>query len=430
MLIRYNIKNFRSFKNLTSLSLKANRQTTLNANLIRNYNERILPSAVIYGANASGKTNIILSFEILKTIVIKGSISHNISSLWNLELYPFTHSDEKDPIFFEIDFTSSDYRFVYSLAISVGKLKKEDREIVHEKLSIVENKNKLVCLFSRDTNHVVFPSEAEGYFDSISNIHELEKRLNDNLDATELFLARGFKNTISNRIAESVIEFFTDKLFVTCNFPVKRTKITSSIDDSDSKSIALWNNALDAFVKGADFGPQELRYEKKDGDEKSSSEYELVAIYGKNKNRIRIPAELMESRGTIKLIDFAVEFIDLFETGGTLIIDEFDSSLHPELVKGIISLFNNQKTNTKGAQLIFTTHNPIYLNNKIFRRDQIIFVEKDKSTYQSDIHTLADFGSVEVRNDENYLINYFKGKYATLPFIDFSELLQQVEEKL
>jgi len=82
------------------------------------------------------------------------------------------------------------------------------------------------------------------------------------------------------------------------------------------------------------------------------------------------------------------------------VLDEFDAAIHPELVKGIIALFNDQSINKKGAQLIFTTHNPIYLSNKIFRRDQIIFVEKDKDTFESTIYSLADFGSADVRNDQ------------------------------
>ena len=89
-----------------------------------------------------------------------------------------------------------------------------------------------------------------------------------------------------------------------------------------------------------------------------------------------VPAELMESRGTLKLLDFAIPFETLFAKGGTFVLDEFDAAIHPELIKGIIALFNDQTVNKKGAQLIFTTHNPIYLNNKIFRRDQIKFVEK------------------------------------------------------
>jgi hypothetical protein len=124
-------------------------------------------------------------------------------------------------------------------------------------------------------------------------------------------------------------------------------------------------------------------------------------------------------------------FEQLFQKGGTLVIDEFDSAIHPELIKGIISLFNNQNINKIGAQLVFTTHNPIYLNNKIFRRDQINFVEKDTDTYESIIYRLSDFGSEEVRNDHNYLINYFKGNYGALPYVDFTKFinLQEGEKK-
>ena len=103
---------------------------------------------------------------------------------------------------------------------------------------------------------------------------------------------------------------------------------------------------------------------------------------------------------------------------------DFHAALHPEIVKGLIAVFNNQNINKNGSQLIFTTHNPIYLNNKIFRRDQILFVEKDKSTYRSAIYSLAEFGSKEVRNDENFLINYFKGKYTSMPYINFANFLQ------
>jgi AAA15 family ATPase/GTPase len=137
---------------------------------------------------------------------------------------------------------------------------------------------------------------------------------------------------------------------------------------------------------------------------------------------IMIPAEWMESRGTLKLLDFAIPFTDIFKAGGVFVLDEFDAVIHPELIKGIIALFNDRSFNEKGAQLIFTTHNPIYMSNRIFRRDQIKFVERDKDTYESTIHSLADFGSEEVRNDENYLINYFRGKYSTLPYIDFKRL--------
>jgi AAA15 family ATPase/GTPase len=133
----------------------------------------------------------------------------------------------------------------------------------------------------------------------------------------------------------------------------------------------------------------------------------------------------MESRGTIKMLDFLLPFMKVFEEGGVLVLDEFDASIHPEMIKGILAVFTNQELNKTGAQLIFTTHNPIFLNNQVFRRDQIFFIEKDEDNHDSTLYTLADFGSGLVRNDHNYMINYFKGRYGALPFLDFAGIVRE-----
>lgn len=252
---------------------------------------------------------------------------------------------------------------------------------------------------------------------------EVEKKINSNLNKSELFLTRAFKSIISSELAEAVLDFFENKLIVVSDFTLKKTNLTFSVKDMPQKDFLAWNKILDIFVKNADFGPQNIVFKSNKKDDKDSADMELFSIY-KNKNKAAfIPAELMESRGTLKLLDFAIPFEKMFASGGVFVLDEFDSAIHPELIKGILAIFNDQEINKNGAQLIFTTHNPIYLNNKIFRRDQIRFVEKDKDTFESIIYSLADFGSVDVRNDHNYLINYLKGNYGALPFIDFSKLL-------
>jgi len=233
-------------------------------------------------------------------------------------------------------------------------------------------------------------------------LKEFENKINKNLDPTQLFLTHAFKTIVSNEIADKIIDFFKNKLLVISDFSLKKMSFTYTEEIPD-KDFLAWNETIDVFVKSADFGPQRILFKSQKSDD-------------------QLPAELMESRGTLKLLDFAIPFEGLFMEGGVFVLDEFDAAIHPELVKGIIALFNDQSINKKGAQLIFTTHNPIYLSNKIFRRDQIIFVEKDKDTFESTIYSLADFGSADVRNDQNYLINYFKGKYSSLPYIDFSKL--------
>lgn len=428
MLIDYRFSNFRSFKEKTSLSMIAGRQTTLNDNLIREYDLRIVPSAVIYGANASGKSNIIMSLAVMKDIVLSGSLEANIPNLKNIELYPFAYQESEKPISFEIDFYHGGKRLEFGFEVAVSTFKKETRSIVSEFLNYIDKSQQKTNIYTRGKDKISINKEKKALsiieFDE-KLLKQFEKKINENIDETELFLSRAFKSTISNELADMVLDFFKEKLVVVSDFTLKKTNLTFSLEDSPKKDFFAWNKILDGFVKNADFGPQGIAFKASKSEDQESSNMELVSIYKYHDESIVIPAELMESRGTLKLVDFAIPFEKLFMSGGVFILDEFDAAIHPELIKGILTLFNDSDLNKSGAQLIFTTHNPIYLNNKIFRRDQIRFVEKDTDSYESVIYSLADFGAEEVRNDHNYLINYFKGNYGALPFIDFSKLLIQ-----
>lgn len=428
MLIDYRFSNFRSFKEMTSLSMIAGRQTTLNENLIREYDLRIVPSAVIYGANASGKSNIIMSLAVMKDIVLSGSLEANVSNIKNLELYPFAYQESEKPMRFVIDFIDGGKRLEFGFEVEVSTFKKDTRHIASEFLTYIDKSDQKTNIYMREKDKIQINKDKKALniieFDE-KLLKQFEKKINENIDETELFLSRAFKSTISNELADMVLDFFKEKLVVVSDFTLKKTNLTYSLEDSPKKDFFAWNKILDGFVKNADFGPQGIVFKSNKSEDKETSSMELVSIYQYHDENVVIPAALMESRGTLKLVDFAIPFEKLFKSGGVFILDEFDAAIHPELIKGILTLFNDSDLNKANAQLIFTTHNPIYLNNKIFRRDQIRFVEKDTDSYESVIYSLADFGAEEVRNDHNYLINYFKGKYGALPFIDFSKLLNQ-----
>jgi AAA15 family ATPase/GTPase len=122
-------------------------------------------------------------------------------------------------------------------------------------------------------------------------------------------------------------------------------------------------------------------------------------------------------------------------TGGTLVVDEFDASIHPMALMSIINIFHNDDINVHHAQLIFNTHNPIFLNSNLFRRDEIKFVERDDDTNSSVIYSLSDFGTTGekgVRKHEDYMKNYFISQYGAIKDIDFTpifeELISQVGE--
>ena len=314
----------------------------------------------------------------------------------------------------------------YQLNINVPCFEKTQRFVAFESLDLILSKNKTVNLFTRKKNKIELSCEKKA-----KQLLELEnesipvimEKLNANLDPLDLFLSRGFKSFINSDYADTVIDFFSNKLYVVSDFTLKSASVRVTSEKKLYENFSIWNDLLEGFVREADFGPQQIRFLNKESSDDHSADMELFSIYPYKNGTIKIPAQLMESRGTLKLIDFAIPFQAFFKEGCSFIFDEFDAALHPEIVKGIISVFHNQEINTNGSQLIFTTHNPIYLNNKIFRRDQILFTEKDKNSFESTLYSLADFGSVDVRNDENYLINYFKGKYSTLPYIDFAKIL-------
>ncbi|WP_230976954.1 AAA family ATPase [Proteiniclasticum sediminis] len=411
--------------------MNAGRQTSLSQNLIRDYNLRILPSAVLYGANASGKSNIIMSLAVMKDIVLSGSLEADLPSLKNLELYPFAYLEADMPMKFTIDFLSKEQRMEYEFEIMVSSFKKENRRIVSESLTLIDRSSQKTNIYQREGNRVQINHAKKALaiigFD-LKLLRSFERKINENVDDSELFLARAFKSTISSELADIVLDFFKDELVVVSDFTLKKANLIFSMQDKPQKDFLAWNDVLEGFVKRADFGPQDIAF-RPNKTESNDTSMELISVYHYKDKHVMIPAELMESRGTLKLLDFALPFNGLFKAGGVFILDEFDAAIHPEMIKGILALFNDRELNQAGAQLIFTTHNPIYLNNQIFRRDQIRFVEKDTDTYESILYSLADFGSEEVRNDHNYLINYFKGNYGALPFIDFSTLLVDEENK-
>lgn len=432
MLIEYEFSNFRSFAERATLSMRAGAQTTLNDNLIRRGHKRYLPSVVIYGPNASGKSNIIMSLSLMREIVLQGGIDASTSELNELEIYPFAYDSTRKLMDFGIEFENGGKRFKYALLIEVVPFNnKGKRKIVSEVLAM-SNEKTLVPLFMRDESEVGI-QRSKPALDMLGGnerlLGEFEERINKNLDPTRLFLTNAFKSIVSSEIADAIIDFFRSKLVVVSDFMLKSTNLMFSMEELPDKDFVAWNRILDGFVKSADFGPQQIVLKSKKTDDAHTAQMRLMSVYDVDGRKVMFPADKMESRGTLKLLDFAIPFVDLFSKGGVFVIDEFDSAIHPELVKGIIALFNDPEVNKAGAQLVFTTHNPIYLNNKMFRRDQILFVEKDRESYRSVLYSLADFGSVGVRNDQNYLINYFKGKYGALPYIDFAGLLEQPVEE-
>lgn len=439
MLLNFVIKNYKSFYNKTDISMIANnaqkdfKERLINITGKKTINKSVLPSIVIYGANASGKTSIISAINMLKQIVINGTIKKQIKNkdIRELDICSFIHDNKKinEPIHLEITFKTKENIYNYILNI-IATYINPMRKIVSEELNIIEYKKigtsvkeNIINIYKRLENSVELNKDEyaikllgknEEFYNELEN---LEKTFSENLDKEDLFLTTGFKSMISIKISNDILNWFQDKLITIVDFNVKEP-LVSFTDNEDKEMKVFRNNQLDKLVKIADFGPQKIGYIK-DND---TGRYTLNSFYNPKgaKHGIIIDSKIIESKGTIKLIDFWIGFLEYFNKGGVFVLDEFDCSIHPELVSGIIDLFNNKDINQNNAQLIFNTHNPLYLQKKFYRRDQIMFVEKDESTFMSNVYKLSD---IEIRNDANYMKNYFEGKFGALPFIDFESVL-------
>ena len=439
MLLNFKIKNYKSFYDETEISMLANSaKRDLNDRLInvsgkKSVKKNTLPSMVIYGANASGKTSIISAINMLKQIVINGTIKKQIKNkdIKELDICSFIHDNKKlnEPIHLEITFKTDESIYNYLINV-IATYINPLRKIVSEELNIVEYKkigtsvkeNK-INIYKRFENRVELNKDLNaikrlGKDDKFSKeLDSLEKTFSENLDKEDLFLTTGFKSMISLKMSNDILNWFQEKLITVVDFNIKEPLV--SFDDNEDNEMKVFRNKqLDKLIKIADFGPQQIGYIK----DNNTGKYTLNSFYSPKGSRqgIIIDSKTIESKGTIKLIDFWIGFMEFFEKGGVFVLDEFDCSIHPELVSGIIDLFNNKEINKNHAQLIFNTHNPLYLQKKFFRRDQIMFVEKDEETYMSSVYKLSD---IEIRNDANYMKNYFEGKFGALPFIDFETAL-------
>lgn len=163
------------------------------------------------------------------------------------------------------------------------------------------------------------------------------------------------------------------------------------------------------------------------GYKASSDGKDVVLCSVLSEKKIAIPADTFESYGTIRFVNEFPLIIHVLLNGGTLVIDEFDASIHPMALMNIISIFHNDEINKNHAQLIFNTHNPIFLDASLFRRDEIKFVERDEKTTYSNHYSLSDFKTADgVRKGEDYMSNYFVNRYGAIKDVDFSPIIKKL----
>lgn len=361
--------------------------------------------------------------DVFKEIVLKGNIrnsdelrSPNISE-GKLELIPNNLNRYPKPTKFYIRFVEGELLVEYELKIDLGLFldRNYQRKIEFESLRIndktIYERTDRIEFFNLKSIEKYLITEFRENEDSAKAIAR------NNLNETELFLTNGFKMMFSSKIVSFILEWFEEKFIVI--YRADAAEIKSKLDNTEGGKIFINRTTNDA-AKLFGINSNALGYVvPEDGREP-----QLCSIF--KDNGVAIPAKHFESYGTVRFINIFPLILKALVEGSVLVMDEFDANIHPMALMNIINIFHDD-INKKNAQLIFNTHNPIFLNANIVRRDEIKFVERDDETHLSAHYSLSDFktsGSNGVRKADDYLKHYFLGRYGAVKDIDFYDLFE------
>lgn len=432
MLLQFSIRNYRSFKEKATLSFIASnydRETREDDNLYTDdqFGLRILKSAVVYGANASGKSKLLEALSFMQYFVISSSKESQKGDGIDVEPFRLSTEMEKSPSEFEIIFTHKKIMYRYGFEV--------DKESVVSEWLYSRPKTKEIELFYRERQ--IFETHSRNFSKGKAVIKEGLVRNN----ALLVSVAAQF----NDKTSIEVIDWFNEEL-----------KVISGLSDSGYQGYTLHKvedpdhkKEILSLLQAADLGIRDIQLQKidiedvpKDVRDKIAKEVkgekgklqffsDILTVHRKydiNRNfveEVNFSLDDEESSGTQKFFSLTGPILDVIENGRILCVDELDSKLHPNLVCKIISLFNSKRINKNNAQLIFNTHNTNLLSSNLFRRDQIWFTEKNKYG-ESRLYSLADFKSSKVKKNESFEDNYVDGKYGGVPYLGLFEELNKL----
>jgi AAA15 family ATPase/GTPase len=413
MIVEFSVKNFRSISDLQTISFVAtslkssegNENVDIN-NIVTEKGVKLLKTVGIYGANASGKSNIIKAFEFFcDAITDLPSPESRLSKL----AQPFLYQDsaEETESFFQIVIIieGKKYRYGFTVKKNPDSKNKPDvsREVItSEWLFGPKNKN-------------------QGKYFSRKNLEIDKANLpgNESIAVLEydhtLFLthAASYNKDICAKVRHSISGFITSKFSSRSDF--YRFHSIRQIENDNLKPRFL--DFLRSF--GLDYNDI---YFTKDDESAAKNKYPLDKLFmtkkacHDNDKNITLNMQENESDGTKKLFDIAGLLLHAFniETSGLIILDEIDSNFHPSLLRRLISLFNDPITNKSNVQLLFTSHDTNLMNPSIMRRDQFYFAEKELNE-GTKLYSLAELKGI--RNNADFAKQYLAGFYGGIPIL-------------
>jgi hypothetical protein len=395
MLIQFSAENYLSIKDRVVFSMLASNDNEHPEHLISSEKkDRYLKSAVIYGANASGKSNVLNAFWFMVHYVLT-SHEKQLNRLTDRVPFKFDRQTPMQPSSFEVIFTQNGIRYAYGFSAT-------DKEITEEYLYYYPNGRQALIFERKNTKDYRFTIDAD-----------LQNNLKERTSPNKLYLS-----TASNWSYEKVIPVF--EWFASCSILTKNAVADAYGVDAQLLKDDTYRGVIASMLRVADFGIQSLTLREPDAlrvlQNSAYSNIDAVhAMQDAEGNTTSYSLNMTEeSDGTNQYFKLVGIVKKVLEDGSLLIADEMDAHLHPLLTKHLVSLFNSAEWNPGGAQLIFTSHNTNLLDLDVFRRDQIWFTEKDEHTAATDLFSLYDFS---VRKDTKVEKGYLIGRYGAIPFI-------------
>jgi uncharacterized protein len=401
LLLQFSVKNFRSFEKEEVLNLSAGKGSELrDSNTFEfSQNQRLVRSAVIYGPNAGGKSNLIRAIFFLQQFVLASSTAYQEKQKIPLQPFRLNAKSQNEPSEFSIEFVCNEIRFTYHVALT------ED-QIISEELYAYP-KNYRQTWFTRKWNS---SSKTFDWYQgpSFKGEHKVWEQMTR---ANALYLSTAVQ--FNSELLKPIFLWFRDQLVILLkNGPAQEIYFNPDLTFQflrDPKT-APW---IHKFMECADIGIEHFQL-----IEEESPPVKRVAVRTQHKmldsdQKVFFDLFLDESDGTQRLFSQAGGWLKALREGLVLFVDELDLHLHPNIVRYLIELFHSPKLNQKNAQLIFTTHDTSLLDSDLFRRDQVWFVQKDENQ-GSRLYSLLDF---KPRKGEAIGKGYLQGRYGALPFI-------------
>ena len=398
MLLEYSCSNYKSIKDEITFSMLAGSDDTYEDKLIDAGNYRVLRSAIVYGANGSGKSNFINSLSFMKELVAN-SINHQPGE--GIFQSPHKLAPMTEPSDFNIQFIKNGIRYAYGFSLL-------NNAVLEEYLYYFPNGRK-VQIFERKENDIIPGSKYKGVFDVSLTI----------LKENRLFLSCSANYTNVKEIEQAFL-FFSEDIVVynrVNNWIEYSIELMQGNEDIKAKFERLLQK-FDTGIKGVDVKTEQVDISMEELPPEMPQVIKPLFVGKQKKLEARVNYELFstdlmaeESDGIKKLFEMICPILDILSKGKVLICDEFEKSLHEILAYEIIKLFRDAD---QTAQIILSTHDTGLMNRNLFRRDQIWFTQlrDDRST---DLYSLTEIKNV--RKLENLEKGYISGKYGAIPVL-------------